>query len=112
LIGIAVAFVAAAGVGGLARAGIGHRLNGRFPWGTIVVNVSGSFALGLIARWSGFAATVLGTGLLGAYTTYSSFARDTVALWEQHHRVFTASYVVSTVVLCVLAAWLGLRWNS
>ena len=106
--GVALAFVVAAAAGALARAVVGRRLNGRFPWGTISVNVSGSFVLGLLAHASSFAATVLGTGLLGAYTTFSSFARDIVGLWESDARVAAATYAVATLIVGVAAAWIAL----
>jgi CrcB protein len=105
---VAIAFVVAAGAGALARAFAGRRLNRSLPWGTWTVNVSGSFALGLLAHASAFAATVVGTGLLGAYTTFSSFARDATALWEQRRRWLAIAYVAGSVVACVAAAWLGL----
>ena len=108
MIGIALAFVVAAAAGTLARATVGRWLNQDFPWGTFAVNVSGSFALGLLAHASTSVATVVGTGLLGAYTTFSSFARDAVALWEQRDRVPAVMYVVATVIACVGAAWAGI----
>ncbi len=108
MIGVALAFVVAAAAGALARAAVGHRLNSRFPWGTMSVNVSGSFALGLLAHASSFAATVVGTGLLGAYTTFSSFARDIVSLWERDARVGAITYAVATLIVGVAAAWLAL----
>ncbi len=108
MIGVAIAFVAAAAAGSLARAALGQGLNRSFPWGTLTVNVSGSFALGLLAHASTFAATVFGTGLLGAYTTFSSFARDTVGLWEQRKRIPAALYVVATMAYCIAGAWAGL----
>jgi CrcB protein len=105
---VAAVFALAAGSGALARAWAGRRLNRSLPWGTWIVNVSGSFALGLLAHASVFATTVLGTGLLGAYTTFSSFARDATALWEERRWGPAAAYVAGSVVACVAAAWLGL----
>ena len=107
--GTALAFAVAAAAGALARAGLCRRLNGRFPWGTFTVNITGSFALGLLAHVSAFAATVFGTGLLGAYTTYSSFARDIVGLWEREERVSAVAYVATTLAACVAAAGLALE---
>ncbi|OWY61115.1 hypothetical protein B7486_65525, partial [cyanobacterium TDX16] len=77
----AVAFLVAAGLGATARAIVGHRLNpdGGFPVGTVLVNVTGSFVLGLLVGLDAPALTVLGTGFVGACTTLSSFARDAVA---------------------------------
>jgi len=109
MIGVAVAFVVAAGAGALARAAIGRAVNGRFPWGTFAVNLTGSFALGLLVHASTFVATVVGTGALGAYTTYSSFARDVVDLWERQRRGPAAVYVVATLTGCVAAAWVAIE---
>ena len=64
------------------------RAASRFPYGTVVVNVSGSFVLGLVvglATYQGLDAdvrTVVGTGFIGAYTTFSSFSYDTFGLFE------------------------------
>ena len=107
--GTALAFAIAAAAGALVRAVLGHRLNGRFPWGTFTVNITGSFALGLLAHVSAFAATVFGTGLLGAYTTYSSFARDIAGLWERNERVWAVAYGAATLAACVAAALLALE---
>ena len=71
-----------AAAGALARALAGRRLNRALPVGTVLVNVSGSFALGLLAGAAPPVVTAVGTGGLGAYTTFSSFARDAVALAE------------------------------
>ena len=68
---------------------ISSRTQGVFPWGTLVINVSGSFLLGLLtglALFHGFPATprlILGTGFCGAYTTFSTFAYETVRLAEE-----------------------------
>jgi len=105
---VAIAFLLAAATGALARALIGRTLNAAFPWGTWAVNVTGSFVLGLVAHGSAVVATVVGTGLLGTYTTFSSYARDAVALWEREQRSAAVIYVVSTVVACISAAWVGL----
>ena len=80
----AAAFVAAAIAGALTRAEAGRRWNRHngFAVGTLIVNVTGSFMLGLLSDVAPTTMTVVGVGGLGAYTTFSSFARDTVALAE------------------------------
>lgn len=102
----AVAFVVAAAAGVLARAEAGRRWNRRdgLPAGTLVVNVTGSFLVGLVVDTAPPAITVLGAGGLGAYTTFSSFARDTVALIEQRREALAALYVGATLSLGVAAA--------
>lgn len=84
------------------------------PWATFVINVSGSFALGLVtglASHHGLGAhvtTVLGTGLLGGYTTWSTFTWETFALAEQGRRAAAAANVVGSLAVGLGAAALGL----
>lgn len=105
----ATAFALCAAIGAVARAEIGHRLNrDAFPWGTLVINASGSLALGLLATVSEPLITVVGVAGLGAYTTFSSFARDVAALVEQRHAVRACGYIAATLVACVAGAWLGI----
>ena len=88
-----VAFLVAAGVGAPARylldGWVQDRTTGAFPWGTFTVNVSGCAALGVLAGLGLYhdlgetTRTVLGTGGLGAYTTFSAFTFETVRLAEE-----------------------------
>jgi CrcB protein len=71
------------------------------------VNITGSFLLGLLAHASPPTVTVLGVGGLGAYTTFSSFARDVVALAELRRVAVAAAYVGATCVLGLAAASAG-----
>ncbi len=74
-------FAVAAAAGALARAEAGRRWNRPgMPAGTFVVNVTGSFLLGLLSEVGPPAVTVLGVGGLGAYTTFSGFAREIALL--------------------------------
>jgi CrcB protein len=83
----------------------------RFPWGTVAVNVVGSFVLGLVLAtadalgpaWG----AVLGTGFCGALTTYSTFGYETVVLLEKRARWSAAGNVVGSIVAGVGAAGLG-----
>ena len=104
----AAAFVILAALGALTRAVAGHHLNRSFPVGTLAVNVVGAFLLGLLAGVGPPMSTVVATTGLGALTTFSSFARDAVALIEEHRRGAAALYVVSTVGLGLIAAGGGL----
>ena len=91
---------------------LGHAL----PWGTLIVNVAGSFVFGAVAGWfrargtlPGGLETILLGGLLGGFTTYSSYAFQSLELFE-HGRAGTAlAYIVATNVLAIGAAWAGLR---
>lgn len=105
----AVAFVVAAAAGAAARAEAGLRWNRHngAPVGTIIVNVTGSFLLGLLVISAPPALTVLGVAGLGAYTTFSSFARDTVALIETGQAALAAAYVGATLSLGIAAAAIG-----
>jgi CrcB protein len=83
-----------AGLGGALRHGI-NQLVARlvatdFPLATLLINVSGSFAMGLLAGWLAFRGDApqhwrlfLATGVLGGYTTFSAFSLDAVLLWER-----------------------------
>lgn len=105
----AVAFVVAAGIGALARAEAGRRWNRHdgIALGTLTVNVTGSFLLGLLANSAPPSFTVLGVAGLGAYTTFSSLARDVVALVESRRLATAGFYVVATYALGITAAAAG-----
>lgn len=84
-----------------------------FPWGTFVVNVSGSLVLGLLtgAATAGAASShlqlLLGTGLCGALTTYSTFSYETLRLAEDGARLFAVANVVASVAAGLGAAFGG-----
>lgn len=105
----AVAFMVAAALGALARAEAGRRWNRHdgLAVGTVVVNVTGSFLLGLLSNLTSPALTILGVGGLGAYTTFSSFARDAIALAEQDHIRLAGLYVGASCALGIGAAAAG-----
>jgi fluoride exporter len=91
-----------------------HRWPGAFPAGTLTVNLSGSFLLGLLTGLAAHhglspqAVTVLGTGLLGAYTTYSTFSYETVRLLEDGAVAEAALNVAGSLALGLVAAAAGL----
>ena len=101
------------GVGTLARflvdGALSHRWSTSFPIGTFIVNLSGAFALGVLAgaTTSEDATRLAATGLLGAYTTFSTWALESQRLSEDGElRVATLNFVVS-LILGVALAWLG-----
>jgi len=113
-----VAFVAAGAVGAPLRyfvdTIIQERNEGAFPWGTLVVNASGSLLLGFVtglALYHAFPDTpriVLGTGFCGAYTTFSTFGFETVRLLEDDAVAEALLNALGTLVTCAAAAALGL----
>ncbi|WP_339950312.1 fluoride efflux transporter CrcB [uncultured Albimonas sp.] len=87
-----------------------------FPWGTLGVNVIGSFVMGLAAvlliertegGWARFAPFVM-TGLLGGFTTFSAFSLDALYLMERGRMAGAAIYVAGSVALSVAALFAGL----
>jgi CrcB protein len=85
-----------------------------WPWGTFAVNVVGSLVIGLLAGWWAgrgqppLPRALLMVGVLGGFTTYSSFALETVQLWSAGAAPRALAYVLATTLLCVLAAAAGL----
>jgi CrcB protein len=95
---------------------VGRRFGETFPWGTFVVNVSGAFALGLLSatllRAGAGPAWQFGvTGVLGSYTTVSSFSLQTLALAREGQTRVAALHAAGSVAACLSAvlfgAWLG-----
>lgn len=108
--GLAVALGAAVGapLRYLVDRAVQARHGGVFPWGTWVVNVVGSFVLGLaVSTLDPTGVALVGTGFCGALSTYSTFGYETVRLLEQRHPVAAAANVLGSVVAGLLAAVLG-----
>jgi CrcB protein len=87
-----------------------------FPWGTLVVNVTGSFIMGGLIEtmalvWSTTAEmrALLTVGVLGAFTTFSTFSLDVATLYERGATLQLATYVVISVAVSILALFAGLR---
>ncbi|MFJ6533758.1 fluoride efflux transporter FluC [Microbacterium sp. NPDC091662] len=106
----------AGGVGAVLRylvdLGVGRVVGRRYPWGILLVNLTGSFALGLVTTALPAAAFLLGAGLLGGYTTFSTAMLDTVALWRDGERPASAFNAIGMLLLGLLAAGLGLALGS
>jgi CrcB protein len=107
-------------IGGAARYGCtdlaARWLGASFPWGTLIVNVSGSFLIGLLAGVMSPDGRLLATpdvraflmiGILGGYTTFSSFSLETLNLARDGEWVFASANVALSVGLCLAAVWLG-----
>jgi CrcB protein len=95
---------------------IANRFGQSFPWGTLVVNVSGCFIIGLFAtltategRWlvgpSG--RNFFMTGVCGGYTTFSSFSLQTLNLARDEEWLYAVGNAALSLVLCLAAVWLG-----
>jgi CrcB protein len=88
---------------------------GAFPWATFWTNVTGSFALGVVVvvilrRYPSdrFARPFLASGFLGGYTTYSTFALETVLLARDGHAALGIAYAVASLLAGFAAAWAGI----
>lgn len=113
-----MAFVAAGAIGAPARylldGAITDRTRGAFPWGTFVINVTGSFlfgfltGLGLNHAFPKVPRVVLGTGFCGAYTTFSTFTFETIRLVEEGASNEAIRNVVASVLVGSVAAAAGL----
>lgn len=114
---LAVAVGSAAG--GVARylltEAVQLRTGATFPFGTLLVNIVGCFALGFITQAmlqesdaSPRLKTFLTIGLCGGFTTFSAFSLETVRMLEEGHVVRASGYIGASVVLGVAALWLGM----
>jgi fluoride exporter len=122
--GIGLLLVVAGGAtGGMARLAVANavsrRLGTAFPWGTLAVNLSGALIIGLLAGLAGMplpgeeprAWSLLAIGLLGGYTTVSSFSLQTLTLWQQGRPraalVNVAATLVPGLAAVAAGAWLA-----
>jgi CrcB protein len=107
-------------ISGLLTPGLGEK----FPLGTLAVNVTGSFVIGFFAtltdpdgRWliTPLARQFFMIGICGGYTTFSSFSLQTLSLAREGEWLFAGANVLLSVLLCLLAVWLGhtcaAAWN-
>jgi CrcB protein len=109
-------------LGSMARYGIGglipQKTGGSFPWATLIINISGSFVIGILGaltlaegRMSTqsrvLATQLLITGVCGGYTTFSSFSLQTLYLIRAGEWFYAAGNILFSVILCLIAVWLG-----
>jgi CrcB protein len=107
------------GIGAALRHGVNRAalawLGPAFPWGTLIVNILGGLAMGLLAElflvkgggsqeWRLF----LTTGILGGFTTFSAFSLDAALMWERGEHAVLAAYVAGSVVLSIAALFAGM----
>ena len=97
---------------------VSEKIGATFPWGTLVINVGGSFIIGVIGAVASpegrldsptrqFATQFLMIGVCGGYTTFSSFSLQTLNLVRDREWLYAGGNVLLSVVLCLLAVWLG-----
>ncbi|WP_336644972.1 fluoride efflux transporter FluC [Microbacterium sp. USHLN186] len=110
-----LAFLLASLCGGLGAAtrylvdvGVARLSGARFPWGVPIINITGSFALGLVVTALPGAAFVLGAGFLGGYTTFSTAMLDAVSLWHEGRRAASVADAGGMLIAALAAAGLGL----
>ena len=108
-----------AGIGGALRHGVNvgaaRMLGYGFPFGTLIVNVAGSFAMGLLAGYFAYRTGInqhlrlfVTTGVLGGFTTFSAFSLDSALLIERHAYAQVAIYVLVSVLVSLVAVFAGL----
>lgn len=106
-----------AGLGGMARHGIGlaaARLGSTFPYGTMGINVLGSVLMGVLAGWYAMRGgpqpvrLFLATGVLGGFTTFSSYSLDGILLLERGEIGSAAAYIGGSVVLGLAGLFFGM----
>jgi CrcB protein len=95
---------------------IANHIGGAFPWGTLIVNVTGSFVIGFFytmtapeGRWvvSSQGRDFFMIGICGGYTTFSSFSLQTLLLAREGEWLRAGGNIAGSVVLCLVAVWLG-----
>ncbi|WP_411818080.1 fluoride efflux transporter CrcB [Hyphococcus sp. DH-69] len=107
-----LAVAAGGAIGAMLRHGVSrlslHYLGPNFPWGTLSVNVVGSFAMGMLIVWlssrepqSAAMRAFLTVGLLGAFTTFSTFSLDVVSLYRDRTMMIAGAYLFASVILSI-----------
>jgi fluoride exporter len=88
----------------------------RFPWGTLLINILGSFIIGLVAAVTMVPARLpmhpdvrvfLMVGVCGGFTTFSAFSLQTLELLQSQEILPASGYIAGSVALCILGVWLG-----
>ena len=86
-----------------------------FPWGTLLINIIGSFLIGGYGVWSGAGAHTsrlfIMVGFCGGFTTFSSFSLQTLELLEAGEVLRAAGYISGSVALCLAGVWAGVTFG-
>jgi CrcB protein len=103
-----------AGARHLVNVGMGRLMGTAFPWGTLTVNIVGSFLMGILIEYmllrgisSPEVRTFLATGILGGFTTFSAFSLDVAALIGRKEQAVAAFYVAGSVGISILMLYAG-----
>jgi CrcB protein len=102
---------------------VAARFGETFPWGTLVINITGSFLIGIFAALAipegrldsqsrVFVTQFLMIGVCGGYTTFSAFSLRTLQLMQERQWLYAGANVILSVVLCMIAVWLGYLLGS
>ena len=97
---------------------VSDRLGATFPWGTLLINVTGSLIIGLVGSAANpegrldsptrvFATQFLMIGVCGGYTTFSSFSWQTLRLLQDRQWLYAGGNILLSVTLCMVAVWVG-----
>ncbi len=106
-------------IGAMARHGVGlvslRLLGPNFPWGTLAVNIIGSTAMGAFIAWlaakephTATTRAFVATGVLGGFTTFSTFALDAITLYRDRTLTIAGAYVAASVILSIAGLFAGL----
>ena len=100
---------------------VAARFGETFPWGTLAINITGSFLIGALAAFadpdgryliSPGARQLLMIGVCGGYTTFSSFSLQTLNLLRDREWLYAGGNILLSVTLCMVAVWLGFLLGS
>ena len=114
-----IAVAAGGAIGAMARHGVSrvslHMLGPNFPYGTLAANIAGSFSMGLVIIWltarepnSPALRAFLTVGLLGAFTTFSTFSLDVVTLYRDKTVMIAGAYLLASVILSITGLLAGI----
>jgi len=97
---------------------ISERYGASFPWGTLAINMGGSFIIGVLAEIASptgrltpetrvFTTQLMMVGLCGGFTTFSSFSLQTLQLLQDGQWLYAGGNIILSVIICMVAVWLG-----